>query len=84
MAIKVTDKMAGSGGRLWAVALWHMRWPAVFICGPVLGLVMVNTFFGLPGPLWLVAAGYFLFSLMLFTILVRGEVRRLRQLERAR
>lgn len=64
---------------LWARALWNMRWPAVYICGPVLGLVMVNLFFGLPGHLWFVAAGFFGFSVVLFGILVHGEVQRLRR-----
>jgi hypothetical protein len=68
-----------SDRRLWLVALWHMRWPAVYICGPVVGLVLVNLFFGLPDHLWFLAAGFFGFSAILYAILVRGEIRRLRR-----
>lgn len=59
-------------------ALWNMRWPAVFICGPLLGVIMIELLFGLPQHLWLPAAGFFIFSLVLFSILVRGELRRIR------
>lgn len=61
-------------------ALWNMRWPAVYLCGPVAGLLLIDLFFGLPGKLWLLAAGFFIFSLMLFGILLRGETQRLRRM----
>lgn len=70
----------GRRRQIWLRALWHMRWPAVFVCGPVLGLLMVNLFFGLPGHLWFLGAGFFAFSVILLFILVRGEVQRLRGL----
>lgn len=73
----------GGAGSLWRRALWNMRWPAVFICGPILGLVMVNLFFGLPAHLWLVAVGFLALVLVLFVILVRGEVQRLRRMPRS-
>lgn len=65
-------------------ALWNMRLPALIICGPLLGLVMLDLFFGLPNKLWLLAAGFFIFSLVLFGILVRGEIHRLRRTTRSR
>lgn len=70
--------------QLWLQALWHMRWPAVFVCGPVAGLLMVNLFFGLPGHLWFLGAGFFTFSVILLFVLVRGEVSRLRRLDASR
>lgn len=60
-------------------ALWNLVWPALFICGPLVGLVMLDVFFGLPGQLWFVGGGFFVFSLFLFGILLRGEIRRLRR-----
>lgn len=65
-------------------ALWNMRLPALIICGPLLGLVMLDLFYGLPGKLWLLAGGFFVFSLFLFAILVRGEIHRLRHTTRNR
>lgn len=65
-------------------AIWHMRVPALFICGPVLGVLMIESFFGLPRHLWYLAAGFFLFSLVLFGILVRGEIRRIRRAAKPR
>lgn len=59
-------------------ALWNLRWPALYLCGPLVGVVLVDVFFGLPGRLWLLAGGFFMFSLLLFGILMRGETRRLR------
>lgn len=61
-----------------AQALWNLRWPAVYLCGPLVGVLMIDLFFGLPGRLWLLAGGFFMFSLLLFGILMRGETRRLR------
>lgn len=60
------------------LALWNLRWPAVYLCGPVVGVLLVHLWFGLPGGLWLLAGVFFLFSLLLFGILLRGETRRLR------
>lgn len=65
-------------------AIWNMRWPAVFICGPMFGLIMVAGIFGLPRPLWLLGGGFFLFSCLLFAVLVNGEVRHLRRRESSR
>lgn len=65
-------------------AAWNMRWPAVFLCGPVLGVLMIESFFGLPRQLWLPAVGFFVFSLALFGILVRGEIRRIRHATKLR
>lgn len=61
-----------------ALALWNLRWPAVYLCGPVVGVLLVHLLFGLPGALWLLAGVFFLFSLLLFGILLRGETRRIR------
>ena len=61
-----------------AQALWNLRWPAVYLCGPVLGVLLINLWFGLPGKLWPLAAAFFAFSLVLFGILLRGELRRVR------
>lgn len=59
-------------------AIWNMRLAALIICGPLIGLVLLDRFYGLPGKLWLLAGGFLLFSLFLFGILVRGEIHRLR------
>lgn len=61
-----------------AQALWNLRWPALYLCGPVLGVLLVNLWFGLPGKLWPMAGGFLIFSLVLFGILIRGETRRVR------
>jgi ABC-type dipeptide/oligopeptide/nickel transport system permease subunit len=60
-------------------ALWNLRFPALYTLGPAFSLILVNLFFGLPRPLWFVACGFFLFSMALFAVLVRGEIRQLRQ-----
>jgi hypothetical protein len=65
-------------------ALWNLRWPGLVVLGPMGSLVLINLFFGLPGQLWLLAGGFFLFSLVLFGILVRGEYKQLRQPVRRR
>lgn len=69
--------------RLTVKAAWNMRLPAVFICGPVLGLIMIEITFGLPDRLWLPAAGFLALSLVLFGVLVRGEIKRIRRSGRA-
>lgn len=69
-----TRRSAPAGAR----ALWNLRWPAAYLCGPVIGVLLVNLLFGLPSRLWLLAGGFFIFSLLLFGILLRGEIRRLR------
>jgi len=60
-------------------ALWNMRLAALIICAPVVGLCLLELFYGLPGKLWLLAGGFFVFSLALWGILVRGETQRLRR-----
>lgn len=65
-------------------ALWNMRWPAAILCGPMLGVLLVALWFGLPDRLWPLAGGFFLFSLVLFGILVRGEIQRVRSVTRMR
>ncbi|MDA3922809.1 MAG: hypothetical protein PF501_19335 [Salinisphaera sp.] len=60
-------------------ALWNMRLPALIVCAPVAGLCLLDLFYGLPSKLWLLAGGFFVFSLVLLGTLVRGEARRLRQ-----
>lgn len=60
-------------------ALWNMRLPALYTCGPPVGVILIDLFFGLPNRLWFLAGGFFIFSLVLFAVLVRGESRRLRQ-----
>lgn len=61
-----------------------MRLAALIICAPVIGLCLLDLFYGLPGKLWLLAGGFFIFSLMLLGVLVRGEARRIRQTTRYR
>jgi|GEM_PF-3127242 len=65
-------------------AFWNMRWPAAFLCGPLVGLVMIKFIYGLPGRLWFLAGGFFLFSCVLFGILVQGEARRLQRRDPSR
>ncbi len=65
-------------------ALWNLRWPGLVVLGPMGSLVLINLFFGLPDKLWFVGGGFFLFSLVLFGILVRGEYKQLRQPARRR
>lgn len=67
-----------------ARALWNMRWAAVFVGTPPLALVMIELTFGLPRHLVLLAAGFLLLSLLLFTMLVRGEIKRIRRAGRSR
>lgn len=78
------ERASKRGTPVSAQALWNMRWPALYLCGPVVGLLLIDLLFGLPGRLWLLAAGFFLFSLLLFGILIRGETRRLRAAPRHR
>ncbi len=58
-------------------ASWTLRFLSLFLLGPVIGLILINAAFGLAQDIILVATGMFVFSLALFGILVRGEVRRL-------
>lgn len=67
-----------------AQALWNLRWPAVYVCGPVLGVLLINLWFGLPDELWFVAAILFVFSLMLFGVLLRAEICQVRAMTRQR
>ena len=64
-------------GRLAGQAIWNLRLLGLFLLGPVVGVLLVNAIFGLPGALRLLAGAMFLFSLALFAVLVRGERRRL-------
>lgn len=66
------------------VALRNMRWPAVFIGTPLLGLVLIELTFGLPRQLLLPAAAFLVLNLVLFAMLVRGEVKRIRRAARSR
>ena len=67
-----------------AQALWNLRWPAVYLSGPVLGVLLINLWFGLPNQLWFVAAIFFVFSLVLFGVLIRAEIRQVRSMPRQR
>ena len=58
-------------------AAWNLRVLALFLLGPVVGVVLVSVVFGMPEGLIRIAAVVFLFSLATFGILVRGEWRRL-------
>ena len=58
-------------------ALWNLRFPGLFIMGPVLSLVLIDLFYGLPHHLWFLAGGFFAFSTLLFVVLLRGEYQRL-------
>ena len=58
-------------------ALWNLRALGLFLLGPVVGVILGATVFGMPVELVRVAAVLFLFSVALFGILVRGERRRL-------
>lgn len=57
--------------------VWNLRWLALFLLGPVVGVALVSAVFGLPGELEVAAAGMFLLSLGLFGVLFKGEARRL-------
>ena len=58
-------------------AVWNLRALALFLLGPVVGVILGAVVFGMPEALVRVAAGMFLFSLAMLAILVRGERRRL-------
>lgn len=60
-------------------ALWNMRWAALFIGTPLFALVMIELTFGLPQQLLLPAAAFLALNLVLFALLVRGEVKRIRR-----
>lgn len=63
-------------GRL-RLALRHLALPAVFIVGPVTGLVLIEAIFGLPPVLWYAAGPYLLLGLAMLGLLLRGEYQRL-------
>ena len=58
-------------------AAWNLRVLALFLLGPVVGVILGSTVFGMPEGLIRIAAVVFLFSLAMFGVLVRGEWRRL-------
>ena len=63
--------------RLALRALWNLRLLALFIVGPVAGVLLGNLIFATPPTLRWAALGVFALSLALFGVLVRGEVGRL-------
>ena len=56
---------------------WNLRMLALFLIGPVAGVIMSGAIFGLPDGLRWAAGGALLISLSLFGMLARGEWRRL-------
>lgn len=58
-------------------ALINLALPALFIVGPITSLGLIAAIFGLPKALWYSAGPFIGLSLALFTILLRGEYRRL-------
>ena len=58
-------------------ALWNMRVLGLFLVAPVLGVILADAIFGLPGNIRLAAAVMFLVSLSMLGLLVRTEYRRL-------
>lgn len=57
--------------------LWNLRGLALFLIGPVAGILLADAIFGLPRNLLIAAAVMFGFSLLTFGLLIRGEWRRL-------
>ena len=63
--------------RILAQVLWNLRLLGLCLVGPVIGIVLVATIFGLtPGLFW-TAGSAFLFTLSVLAVLVRAEWRRL-------
>lgn len=58
-------------------ALWNLRLLALFLLGPMLGIVLVETVFGMPPGLYLLGAAMFLFSSSTLLVLVKAERRRI-------
>ena len=58
-------------------ALWNMRVLGLFLVAPVLGVVLADAIFGLPGNIRLAATVMFLVSLSMLGLLVQAEYRRL-------
>ena len=69
--------MNASDRRLVFQALWNLRALSLFLIGPVIGVWLGAGIFGMPHTLQISAAIMFLFSLGIYTMLVRGEWRRL-------
>lgn len=59
-------------------ALWNQRLAGLLILSPALGVVLVELIFGLPRDLQLMAAGMLILTVGLFSILLGGEYRALR------
>ena len=59
------------------LALWNLRALALFLIGPVVGVWLGAAIFGMPRSLQITASFVFLFSLALFAVLIRGELKRL-------
>ncbi len=57
--------------------VWNLRVLALFLLGPVAGVIMSAAIFGLPDDLRWAAGVALLISLSLFGMLARGEWRRL-------
>ncbi len=51
---------------------------SVFLFGPVAGVFLVNLIFGMPAFLWWTALGVLIFSCLIMGILVRNDLRNLR------
>lgn len=78
------EKRAKPASTPTARALWNVRWPALFIGAPLLGLVMIELIFGLPQLLLLPAAAFLVLNLVLFAVLLRSEFKRIRRAAQSR
>lgn len=63
--------------RLALQVLWNLRALGLFLIGPVIGVWAGAAIFGMPRGLQIVACAMFLVSLGMFSMLLRGEWRRL-------
>ncbi len=63
--------------RLALQVLWNLRALGLFLIGPVIGVSAGAVIFGMPRGLQIIACAMFLVSLGMFSILLRGEWRRL-------
>lgn len=60
-------------------AAWNLRLFGLFMIGPIIGVALVSLIFDMSLGLRIAAAGMFGFTLLLYSVLLRAELRRLRQ-----
>ena len=58
-------------------ACWNLRLAALFMAGPIAGLVLLAVTFGMSVGMQRMALGMVVFSLALYGILIKGEYDRL-------